>query len=65
MGLYMGLFNLSVVLPQLLVSMGIGLFINRIADKSLVFQVSAISLAISAIAWTMVRDRPRLNSVLH
>ncbi len=61
MGLYMGLFNLSVVLPQLLVSMGVGLFINRIADKGFVFQVSAISLAISAIAWTMVGDRPRLK----
>lgn len=56
MGLYMGLFNLSVVLPQLLVSMGIGLFINRIADKNLVFQVSAISLTISAFAWTMVKE---------
>ncbi len=56
MGLFMGLFNLSVVLPQLLVSMGIGLFINKIADKSLVFEVSAISLAISALAWTLVKE---------
>ncbi|MBL4910899.1 MAG: MFS transporter [Alteromonadaceae bacterium] len=56
MGLYMGLFNLSVVLPQLLVSLGIGLFINKIADKSLVFEVSAISLAISVLAWTLVKD---------
>ncbi|GHE78051.1 MFS transporter [Thalassotalea profundi] len=56
MGLYMGLFNLSVVLPQLLVSLGVGLFINNIADKSLVFQISAVSLAISALAWTQVKD---------
>ncbi len=56
MGLYMGLFNLSVVLPQLLVSLGVGLFINRIADKSLVFQVSAVALAISTIAWTKVSE---------
>jgi MFS family permease len=56
MGLYMGLFNLSVVLPQLLVSLGVGLFVNKIADKGLVFQISAISLAISAIAWTKVTD---------
>ncbi len=57
MGLFMGLFNLSVVLPQLLVSLGIGLFINKVADKSLVFQVSAIALAISAIAWTQVNEK--------
>ncbi len=56
MGLYMGLFNLSVVLPQLLVSLGIGLFISRVADKSLVFQISAVALAISAIAWSKVSD---------
>jgi len=56
MGLYMGLFNLSVVLPQLLVSLGIGLFINKVADKSLIFEVSAVSLAISAIAWIMVKE---------
>ena len=29
MGLYMGLFNLSVVLPQLVVSLGIGLFLRK------------------------------------
>jgi len=56
MGLFMGLFNLSVVLPQLLVSMGVGLFINKIADKSLVFQVSAVALALSTIAWTFVKE---------
>lgn len=56
MGLFMGLFNLSVVLPQLLVSLGVGLFINKVADKSLVFQVSAVALAISAIAWTQVNE---------
>ena len=56
MGLYMGLFNLSVVLPQLLVSLGIGLFISKAADKGLVFQVSAVALAVSAVAWFMVRE---------
>jgi MFS family permease len=56
MGLYMGLFNLSIVLPQLLVSLGVGLFINRVADKSLIFQISAVALAISAIAWSKVSD---------
>jgi len=59
MGLYMGLFNLSVVLPQLLVSLGIGLFINKVADKSLIFEVCAISLAISAIAWMLVEEKSK------
>ncbi len=56
MGLYMGLFNLSVVLPQLLVSLGVGLFISKVADKNLVFQISAVALAISALAWTQVKE---------
>lgn len=63
MGLYMGLFNLSVVLPQLLVSMGIGLFINKAADKSLVFEVSTIALAISALAWLLVKENDHNESV--
>lgn len=46
MGLYMGLYNLSVVIPHLLGSIGIGLFINRADDKGLVFQISAVALAI-------------------
>ncbi len=57
MGLFMGLFNLSVVLPQLLVSLGIGLFISQTPDKGAVFQVSAVALAISAIAWFAVREQ--------
>ena len=56
MGLFMGLFNLSVVLPQLLVSLGIGLFISKAADKGLVFEVSAVALLVSAIAWFMVHE---------
>lgn len=59
MGLYMGLFNLSVVLPQLLVSLGVGLFVSKIADKSLVFQISAVTLAISALVWTQVKENAK------
>lgn len=56
MGFYMGLFNLSVVLPQLLVSLGVGLLINQISDKNVVFQVSAVSLFLSALAWSRVKE---------
>lgn len=61
MGLYMGLFNLSVVLPQLLVSLGIGLFISQAPDKGLVFQVSMIALAVSAIAWFAVKEHKKVE----
>ena len=56
MGLYMGLFNLSVVLPQLVVSLGVALMISRAPDKSIIFIVSAASLALSTIAWSFVRE---------
>jgi len=56
MGLFMGLFNLSVVLPQLVVSLGIALLVSRAPDKSVIFAVSAAALAISTLAWSFVRD---------
>ena len=54
-GLYMGIFNLSVVLPQLVASLGIGLLLTALPDKGAVFLVAAGSLAISAFAWLFVR----------
>jgi MFS family permease len=56
MGLYMGLFNLSVVLPQLVASLGIGEVVSRAENKSVIFVISAVSLAISAVAWTLVKE---------
>jgi MFS family permease len=56
MGLYMGLFNLSVVLPQLVVSLGVALIISRAPDKNIIFAISAASLALSTIAWSFVRE---------
>jgi MFS family permease len=56
MGLFMGLFNLSVVLPQLVVSLGVALFVSRAPDKNIIFAVSAASLALSTIAWSFVRE---------
>lgn len=56
MGLYMGLFNLSVVLPQLVASLGIGEWINKIPNKSLIFAICAVSLAISAVSWFFVKE---------
>ena len=56
MGLYMGLFNLSVVLPQLVVSLGVSLAVSRAEDKSIIFLISAIALGLSAVAWLLVSD---------
>lgn len=55
MGLYMGLFNLSVVLPQLIAS-GLGGYIGNAADKSIIYTISAIALGVSAVLWLLVKE---------
>lgn len=56
MGLFMGIFNLSVVIPQLVVSLVFGKIIPLIASKNAIFIICAICLAISALLWTLVRE---------
>lgn len=56
MGLYMGLFNLSVVLPQLVASLGVGELVNNAADKNIIFIICAGSLLISAVSWLLVKE---------
>lgn len=56
MGFFMGIFNLSVVLPQLIVSLAIGYFIKEADNKSIVFMISGVSLAISAFLWVFVKE---------
>jgi MFS family permease len=62
MGFFMGIFNLSVVLPQLVSSFLIGRIINHAIDKSLIFIISGASLAVSAILWILVKDESRKKS---
>ncbi len=59
MGLYMGIFNLSVVIPQLFVSLVIGHYIEKAPDKSLIFIISGVSLFISFIMWQFVKDNSK------
>jgi maltose/moltooligosaccharide transporter len=59
MGFFMGIFNLSVVLPQLVASFAIGTVINRSADKNIIFIISGVSLAISAFLWLFVKESGR------
>lgn len=65
MGLFMGIFNLSVVLPQLLVSLVLGGVIQAAGNKSIIFIISAGSLAVSAILWTFVKEDVVTKPPLH
>lgn len=56
MGLYMGIFNLSVVLPQLVASFKMGEVVNAAADKSIIFAICAVCLLISGILWAFVKN---------
>ncbi|MEW6195635.1 MAG: MFS transporter [Bacteroidota bacterium] len=56
MGLFMGIFNLSVVLPQLFASLVLGTFIQNSSDKNVIFIISFAALLISALLWFMVKD---------
>lgn len=63
MGLMMGLFNLSVVLPQIVAST-LGGFIEASVDKSVIFWIAAGMLGVSAVLWLLVRESPsRLSQV--
>jgi len=56
MGLYMGIFNLSVVLPQMVASFKMGEIVNNATDKSVVFVICAVTLFISGILWMFVKN---------
>jgi len=62
MGFFMGIFNLSVVLPQLIVSLVLGYFILEAADKSLIFIISGVTLAISALLWIFVKENKQITN---
>ncbi len=55
-GFFMGIFNLSVVLPQLFVSLVLGSVIQQAQDKNIIFLICGESLAMSAVLWTLVRE---------
>lgn len=55
-GLYMGVFNLSVVLPQLAVSLGVGHLLAQLENKALVFAIGGGCMLASALAWLAVKQ---------
>lgn len=59
MGFFMGIFNLSVVIPQLIVSLLLGSIIKEADDKSIIFIISTVTLAASAALWLIVKESPQ------
>ncbi|ATQ78884.1 MFS transporter [Massilia violaceinigra] len=55
MGFFMGVFNLSVVLPQLM-STGVGFVLKKVPDQSTLYIICGTSLTISAALWCLVKD---------
>jgi hypothetical protein len=61
MGFFMGLFNLSVVLPQLASTL-VGFMLAASADKSSLFYICAGCLGISSLLWNAVSDKKNITS---
>ena len=56
MGLYMGLFNLSVVLPQLVSSFAVGDIVQAVDNKTVLLIICSLTVAFSSVAWFFVRE---------
>ncbi|MCK5781756.1 MAG: MFS transporter [Flavobacteriales bacterium] len=63
MGLFMGLFNLSVVLPQLVASFKMGEVVKNADDKNVLFIITSITLAISAVLWIFVKEPSKQRAI--
>jgi MFS family permease len=55
MGFFMGIFNLSVVIPQLL-STGVGYVLKSAPDSNVLFMICGGCLAVSAVLWCLVSE---------
>jgi MFS family permease len=56
MGFFMGIFNLAVVLPQLMTT-AVGYYLKDAADKSVLFVICGACLAVSAALWLLVSEK--------
>ena len=56
MGFFMGVFNLSVVIPHLIVSLIFGFIIEQFPTQSLLFVLCGVMLVLSTIAWSFVKE---------
>jgi maltose/moltooligosaccharide transporter len=57
MGFFMGVFNLSVVIPHLIVSLVFGLLVEAFPSQHLLFILCGVMLTISAISWLFVKEK--------
>ena len=58
MGMMMGLFNLSVVIPQIVAS-NLGGFIGNQTDKNSIYLISAVMLGLSTIIWFFIKENKK------
>ena len=56
MGLYMGLFNLSVVLPMLVSSFGVGDIVEAVDNKTVLLVICTLTVGFSSLAWFFVKE---------
>lgn len=57
MGFFMGVFNLSVVIPHLIVSFVFSLIIAQFASQKLLFLLCGAMLTLSAVFWFFVKEK--------
>lgn len=57
MGFFMGVFNLSVVIPHLVVSFAFSLIIRQFASQDMLFLLCGIMLTCSTIGWFFVKEK--------
>ncbi len=57
MGFFMGVFNLSVVIPHLVVSFVFSWIIGLFPTKNLLFILCGVMLSLSTIAWLFVKEK--------
>lgn len=54
--------DISIFIPQLIVSFGFGIIVERAENKNVVFIISAIALCNSALLWNLVKEEPKSQS---
>ena len=61
LGLLLGIFNLAVVIPQLVVSLGLGAIAPSLPARGDLFVIAAIALFAAALAWAMVPPLTKMD----
>jgi maltose/moltooligosaccharide transporter len=54
LGLLLGMFNLAVVIPQLVVSLGLGAIAPTLASRGDLFLIAGAALLAAGVAWSRI-----------